>query len=74
MSAPAGRRANRTATEILDYFGKCPRCGYPATAWLHTVVADGRTRREVVGVCDSPCGWTGPVRVTSMTGQGRARS
>lgn len=72
--APPARRAvvARIATEILDYFGKCPRCGYPATAWLHTLTLDDRSeRQEVIGVCASPCGWSGPVRPSSMTDNDR---
>ncbi|MEU4317422.1 hypothetical protein ACFV24_29125 [Nocardia fluminea] len=54
---------------ILDYYGKCPRCGYPAGA-AETVrkSLDGRVERLVVATCESPCGWYGPATRTTMTG------
>ncbi len=60
------KRLPPTATselrEILDYFGKCPECGYPARA--STTLRDTRT---VFASCDRPCGWTGIVPLTTMT-------
>ncbi|MFC9473328.1 hypothetical protein ACWF99_05050 [Nocardia sp. NPDC055002] len=58
--------------EVLDYFGKCPSCGYPARASTHTVYySDGSTTAMVTGMCESPCGWTGPVELTRMTDRRR---
>ncbi|WP_227984314.1 hypothetical protein [Nocardia spumae] len=53
---------NPGAREVLDYFGKCPECGYPATA-----SADFAEATTVVARCDRPCGWTGAVPLTTMT-------
>ena len=58
--------------EVLDYFGKCPTCGYPARASTHTVYySDGSTTAKVTGMCESPCGWSGPVTLTTMTDRRR---
>ncbi|MBF6171427.1 hypothetical protein [Nocardia blacklockiae] len=48
--------------EVLDYFGKCPECGYPATA-----SATLRENHTVFASCDRPCGWSGVVPLTTMT-------
>lgn len=50
--------------EVLDYFGKCPECGYPARA-----SADFAGAPTVLASCDRPCGWTGVVPLTTMTGR-----
>ena len=56
--------------EVLDYFGKCPRCDYPASAVRTTGVrVDGSFGTVVVATCDLPCGWRGPVPLTRMTDQ-----
>ncbi|GAA5052335.1 hypothetical protein [Nocardia callitridis] len=64
------RAVTITVTDMLDYFGKCPRCGYPATA-SKTVRHLGRINVviEVVATCGLPCGWSGQVPETTMTGQ-----
>lgn len=57
--------------EVFDYFGKCPVCGYPARAWR--VCSSYAWRAPVIsfiGSCDLPCGWRGPVRITTMTDVG----
>ena len=53
--------------EILNYFGKCPACGYPARAT--EVRAFGRRGVEmtVTASCELPCGWSGAVPLTMMT-------
>ncbi len=51
--------------EILDFFGKCPECGYPARA--STNPHDAGTAHAS---CDRPCGWTGLVPLTTMTERG----
>ena len=57
-------------SEVLDYFGKCPRCEYAATAVRATRVrADGSFETVVVATCGLPCGWRGPVPLTRMTNQ-----
>ncbi|WP_157108475.1 hypothetical protein [Aldersonia kunmingensis] len=47
-----------TVTPALDYFEKCPKCGYPAEA-VSTVrtYATGRVTTELVATCGMPCGW-----------------
>ncbi|MFF0491348.1 hypothetical protein ACWDSJ_06040 [Nocardia sp. NPDC003482] len=56
--------------EILDYFGKCPECGYPARASM-----SAQDTTMVHASCDRPCGWTGTVPLTTMTGRnGRTRT
>ncbi|WP_067677158.1 hypothetical protein [Nocardia miyunensis] len=63
-----GSPIHSSVTEILDYFGKCPRCGYPATAaHLAHTYQDGSTGSENIATCGQPCGWSGPVTVTPMT-------
>ncbi|MFC9471905.1 hypothetical protein ACFTS5_06910 [Nocardia sp. NPDC056952] len=65
MSAPI----NTTVRELLDYFGQCGACGYPASASLLTQhYPDGSTHHEVVATCGLPCGWRAPVSMRRMTG------
>lgn len=65
MSAPI----NTTVRELLDYFGRCAACGYPASASMLTQhFADGSTHHEVVATCGLPCGWSAPVSMRRMTG------
>ncbi|MEV0248337.1 hypothetical protein AB0H76_17200 [Nocardia sp. NPDC050712] len=55
--------------EILNYFGKCPACGYPARA-TEVSAPSVRTGEVVVTIsatCDLPCGWSGVVPRTIMT-------
>ncbi|MEV5647315.1 hypothetical protein AB0L57_03600 [Nocardia sp. NPDC052254] len=53
---------------ILDYFGKCPACGYPAEAALLTTgFIDGTITRRVVATCGLPCGWSDHVAPAPMT-------
>ncbi|AHH16690.1 hypothetical protein NONO_c18900 [Nocardia nova SH22a] len=54
--------------EILNYFGKCRACGYPARAVLRTVChGDGVVTDSVIASCELPCGWSGPVEPSVMT-------
>lgn len=54
--------------ELLDYFGSCADCGYPASASLVTrEYPDGTIEREIVATCGLPCGWRAPVPMTRMT-------
>lgn len=58
---------------ILDYYGKCQSCGYPAgAAEMVRKSLDGRVERLVVATCELPCGWSGPATRTTMTGGGVA--
>ncbi|MEU7142701.1 hypothetical protein ABZ942_24860 [Nocardia sp. NPDC046473] len=53
---------------VLNYFGKCPLCGYPAHAARITAqFDDDETEQLVVATCGLPCGWSGPVVATTMT-------
>ncbi|WP_040835062.1 hypothetical protein [Nocardia brevicatena] len=54
--------------EILDYFGKCASCGYPAHASAITRVYDnGDTECPVTATCALPCGWSDRVVPVTMT-------
>ena len=54
--------------EVLNYFGSCPNCGYSAHAFLiATYYANGRICVTTEGSCGLPCGWLGPIEVTTMT-------
>lgn len=65
-----GAESPAMVDEILNYFGKCPRCKYAATATMRTrILSDGTPEREVVATCDLPCGWYGPASPTMMTGR-----
>ncbi|WP_225725579.1 MULTISPECIES: hypothetical protein [unclassified Nocardia] len=53
---------------ILNYFGKCPVCGYPARAsTINVQFDDGSSAALVVATCGLPCGWNGPVVPSTMT-------
>ncbi|MFE7747219.1 hypothetical protein [Nocardia sp. NPDC057455] len=55
-----------TVRDVLDYFAKCPDCGYPAQASA-TVreLRDGRVETEVRPSCGLPCGWQGSPRIST---------
>ncbi|WP_054812839.1 hypothetical protein [Nocardia arizonensis] len=54
--------------EILNYFGKCPVCGYPANATeVRGVTSRGEQQITVTATCGLPCGWSGPAPLTIMT-------
>lgn len=56
-----------TVREMLNFFGKCEECGYPASAsWVETVTS-GRATRELIAECGLPCGWRGAAQKTPMT-------
>ncbi|MFF0498735.1 hypothetical protein ACFYU5_20170 [Nocardia aobensis] len=66
----SGRRsiAAVRSREILNYFGKCQACGYPAQAVLRTTLySDGTITDAVIATCASPCGWSGTSAPTVMT-------
>lgn len=58
--AVSGQPVSVTVRDVLNYFEKCPRCGYPAQA-----TATVRTfENEFVEItmqptCGLPCGWRG---------------
>ncbi|WP_067836444.1 hypothetical protein [Nocardia lijiangensis] len=53
---------------ILNYFGKCPDCGYPAEASaVERHLIDGTVCVEIVASCGLPCGWSGSAPLTTMT-------
>lgn len=64
MPAPTSTQVN----EILDYFGTCAKCHYPASASLVTQrFPDGKIHREIVATCGLPCGWRDTVTMARMT-------
>ncbi|WP_039797512.1 hypothetical protein [Nocardia araoensis] len=66
---PARRIAHSRTEEILDFFGKCRACGYPAYAETTTLRYDNGDREtKIIASCALPCGWTGEVSATPMTG------
>ncbi|MBF6476162.1 MULTISPECIES: hypothetical protein [Nocardia] len=73
---PARRIAHSRTEEILDFFGKCRACGYPAYAETTTLrYQTGEMETKVIASCALPCGWTGEVSATPMTeSAGRART
>ncbi|MGY2009849.1 hypothetical protein ACW9HC_22940 [Nocardia gipuzkoensis] len=61
-------RIRTDVSEILDYFGLCADCPYPASAsLLRHHYSDGSTQREIIATCGLPCGWRAPVSPTRMT-------
>ncbi|MCC3331973.1 hypothetical protein [Nocardia abscessus] len=73
VDAPNGDAPLRmTVRDVLNYFAKCPDCGYPAQASA-TVreLRDGRVETEVRPSCGLPCGWQGSPQI-SMSGTGSA--
>ncbi|NKY32185.1 hypothetical protein HGA13_03720 [Nocardia speluncae] len=69
------RRVVRNHTdEILNYFGKCKSCGYPAHAESNRRIYDtGEIETLVIASCDLPCGWSDQVSPTTMTGPAARR-
>lgn len=60
--------------EILNYFGKCRSCGYPAGARSRRQIFDnGEIETLVIASCALPCGWSDQVTPTTMTGPDAAR-
>ncbi|MFD6272283.1 hypothetical protein [Nocardia asteroides] len=58
-----------TVYELLDYFGRCAACGYPASASrVAEHFGDGSVQHEVIATCGLPCGWRAPVSMRRMTG------
>ncbi|MBH0779809.1 hypothetical protein [Nocardia bovistercoris] len=44
--------------DVVDFFAKCPRCGYHATATRTVRELDsGRIETEMRATCGLPCGW-----------------
>lgn len=64
------RRVVRDHTdEILNYFGKCLACGYPAYAEsCRRIYNTGEIETVTIACCGLPCGWSGQVLPTTMTG------
>lgn len=59
-----------TVQDVLNYFGHCPICDYPARAWHITArFDDGEVASQTIAACGGWCGWKGPVAATTMTGQ-----
>ncbi|MEU8898587.1 hypothetical protein [Nocardia sp. NPDC048505] len=66
-----GDEPGTVVREILNYFGKCPACGYPARATEVRAPSarNGEALVTISATCDLPCGWSGPVQRTVMTRQ-----
>lgn len=68
MTKPDRRVAITHTEEILNYFGKCGACGYPARAATTKHIFDnGDEESWVTATCSLPCGWADRVRPTTMT-------
>ncbi|MFD4459546.1 hypothetical protein [Nocardia sp. NPDC058480] len=69
----ASRKRTVIASEVqdvLNYFGRCPICDYPAQAWhLTAQFDDGVVESQTIAACGGWCGWKGPVSPTTMTGE-----
>lgn len=59
--AASGQLVSSTTGELLDYFAKCPQCGYTAEA-SETVrtFSSGMVERMLFRTCGLPCGWLEP--------------
>ncbi|MEV6337797.1 hypothetical protein AB0M12_24110 [Nocardia vinacea] len=57
-----------TVREVLNYFAKCPRCGYAAQASsaIRTFVG-GRSETTIYPTCGLPCGWQGAPQTITET-------
>ncbi|MET9213514.1 MULTISPECIES: hypothetical protein [Mycobacteriales] len=64
---PVPNYAAGVSQEILNYFGTCGACGYPAQAHAVATFVDGHIVTEVVATCGLPCGWRGVSDRTTMT-------
>ncbi|MFC8046107.1 hypothetical protein [Nocardia sp. NPDC057353] len=66
--APLDRPLHMRVRDVLDFFEKCPECGYPAQASaVEREMASGRVEVVVSPSCGLPCGWRGAPR-TTVTG------
>ncbi|MFC9659631.1 hypothetical protein ACFVJ5_05290 [Nocardia sp. NPDC127606] len=60
---PPEQPRSQVVHQVLDFFEKCPDCGYPAEATeTLRVFADGRTDTTLQPTCGLPCGWRGAPR------------
>ncbi|MEU1994083.1 hypothetical protein ABZ511_06500 [Nocardia gamkensis] len=58
--------------DLLDFFEKCPECGYPAQASaIEREMVSGRVETVVQASCGLPCGWQGNPRVHQATPRDR---
>jgi hypothetical protein len=58
--------AYTTVRELLDYFEKCPRCGYAVQASTATLTfLSGRVETTIYRTCGLPCGWQSPPQIVS---------
>ncbi|MBH0776571.1 hypothetical protein [Nocardia bovistercoris] len=63
----ADESASVSVSDVLDYFEKCPQCGYPAQATATVRRFDnGRVETAVHPSCGLPCGWHGAVQVSTQ--------
>ncbi len=53
-----GELVHMSTRDLLDYFAKCPRCGYAVQASETTrSFSRGLVERTVFRTCGLPCGW-----------------
>ncbi|MFC8530054.1 hypothetical protein [Nocardia sp. NPDC057227] len=65
---PLDRPIRMRVRDVLDFFEKCPECGYPAQASaIEREMASGATEVVLRASCGLPCGWQGEPR-TTVTG------
>ncbi|WP_405177770.1 hypothetical protein OG225_26380 [Nocardia sp. NBC_01377] len=55
-------RPEYAVSEVLDFFEKCPNCGYTATATRTVRRREGGMETSIYPTCALPCGWNGQVR------------
>lgn len=64
-AAPAAPPVFAVVREVLDFFERCARCGYPAQATeVVRTYADGRVEIVLQPTCGQPCGWHGRPRLS----------
>lgn len=58
-----------SVNEVLNYFEKCPQCGYPAHASATVrIFRGGSVETMTVPSCGLPCGWQGKPQVFRVAG------
>ncbi|MET7772112.1 hypothetical protein [Nocardia sp. NPDC005366] len=62
VSEAAVLRPEYAVSEVLDFFEKCPNCGYTATATRTVRRREGGMETSIYPTCALPCGWNGQVR------------
>lgn len=67
QATAADESVSVSVNDVLDYFEKCPQCGYPAQATATVRRFDnGRVETAIHPSCGLPCGWHGAVQVSTQ--------